>query len=108
MSKASFLSVYLPPCRLASAASDRWILTRNYRALSKGTRGSSSGFLNIIMELKKCCNHGFLIKQPEEGENETQKEHLQVRLTVSLNGLRCTPLGLMAAASDNGDRKSVV
>ncbi|TKS73409.1 Chromodomain-helicase-DNA-binding protein 2 [Collichthys lucidus] len=56
----------------------KWILTRNYKALSKGTRGSSSGFLNIVMELKKCCNHSFLIKQPEEAENETQQEHMQV------------------------------
>ncbi|XP_049579173.1 chromodomain-helicase-DNA-binding protein 2 isoform X2 [Syngnathus scovelli] len=55
----------------------KWILTRNYKALSKGTRGSSSGFLNIVMELKKCCNHGFLIKQPEEGEPESQQEQLQ-------------------------------
>lgn len=55
----------------------RWILTRNYKALSKGTRGSSSGFLNIVMELKKCCNHSFLIKQPEEGDGETQQENLQ-------------------------------
>ncbi|XP_051579772.1 chromodomain-helicase-DNA-binding protein 2-like isoform X3 [Myxocyprinus asiaticus] len=55
----------------------KWILTRNFKALSKGTRGSSSGFLNIVMELKKCCNHGFLIKQPEEGENEKPQEHLQ-------------------------------
>ncbi|KAB5574967.1 hypothetical protein PHYPO_G00215180 [Pangasianodon hypophthalmus] len=55
----------------------KWILTRNYKALSKGTRGSSSGFLNIVMELKKCCNHGFLIKQPDEGETENPHEHLQ-------------------------------
>uniref|UniRef100_A0A8C1J3J7 Chromodomain helicase DNA binding protein 2 n=1 Tax=Cyprinus carpio TaxID=7962 RepID=A0A8C1J3J7_CYPCA len=55
----------------------KWILTRNYKALSKGTRGSSSGFLNIVMELKKCCNHGFLIKQPEERENERTQEYLQ-------------------------------
>ncbi|XP_060891211.1 chromodomain-helicase-DNA-binding protein 2 isoform X2 [Labrus mixtus] len=55
----------------------KWILTRNYKALSKGTRGSSSGFLNIVMELKKCCNHSFLIKQPEDVECETQQEHLQ-------------------------------
>ncbi|KAG7468199.1 hypothetical protein MATL_G00140300 [Megalops atlanticus] len=55
----------------------KWILTRNYRALSKGTRGSSSGFLNIVMELKKCCNHSFLIKQSEEGDNATQQERLQ-------------------------------
>ncbi|RXM93391.1 Chromodomain-helicase-DNA-binding protein 2 [Acipenser ruthenus] len=55
----------------------KWILTRNYRALSKGTRGSTSGFLNIVMELKKCCNHGYLIKQQEENETQSQSEHLQ-------------------------------
>ncbi|XP_031587092.1 chromodomain-helicase-DNA-binding protein 2 isoform X1 [Oreochromis aureus] len=55
----------------------KWILTRNYKALAKGTRGSSTGFLNIVMELKKCCNHSFLIKQPEDGDAETQQEHLQ-------------------------------
>ncbi|TWW76353.1 Chromodomain-helicase-DNA-binding protein 2 [Takifugu flavidus] len=55
----------------------KWILTRNYKALSKGTRGSSSGFLNIVMELKKCCNHSFLIKQPDDGETETYQEQLQ-------------------------------
>eukprot|EP00064_Thunnus_orientalis_P012385 superscaffoldBa00001893_g12420 len=55
----------------------KWILTRNYKALSKGSRGSSAGFLNIVMELKKCCNHSFLIKQPEDGETETPQDYLQ-------------------------------
>ncbi|XP_050923341.1 chromodomain-helicase-DNA-binding protein 2 [Lates calcarifer] len=61
----------------------KWILTRNYKALAKGTRGSSAGFLNIVMELKKCCNHCFLIKQPEDGDTETQQEHLQVSLLMN-------------------------
>ncbi|XP_053221685.1 chromodomain-helicase-DNA-binding protein 2 isoform X1 [Podarcis raffonei] len=54
----------------------KWILTRNYKALSKGTRGSTSGFLNIVMELKKCCNHCYLIKAPEENERENRQELL--------------------------------
>ncbi|XP_053129167.1 chromodomain-helicase-DNA-binding protein 2 isoform X2 [Hemicordylus capensis] len=54
----------------------KWILTRNYKALSKGTRGSTSGFLNIVMELKKCCNHCYLIKLPEENERENNQELL--------------------------------
>lgn len=57
----------------------RWILTRNYKALAKGTRGSTSGFLNIVMELKKCCNHCYLIKPPEENERENGQEILLVR-----------------------------
>ncbi|XP_041371367.1 chromodomain-helicase-DNA-binding protein 1-like isoform X2 [Gigantopelta aegis] len=44
----------------------RWILTKNYKALSKGLKGNVSSFVNIIMELKKCCNHAQLTRPPEE------------------------------------------
>ncbi|KAL5004343.1 hypothetical protein ScPMuIL_017799 [Solemya velum] len=44
----------------------KWILTKNYKALCKGSKGSVSSFVNIIMELKKCCNHSELIRSPEE------------------------------------------
>nr|XP_022330657.1 chromodomain-helicase-DNA-binding protein 1-like isoform X3 [Crassostrea virginica] len=44
----------------------RWILTKNYKALSKGLKGNVSSFVNIIMELKKCCNHAQLVRPPEE------------------------------------------
>lgn len=55
----------------------KWILTRNYKALSKGTKGSTSGFLNIMMELKKCCNHCYLIKPPDDNEFYNRQEGLQ-------------------------------
>lgn len=44
----------------------KWILTKNYKALSKGVKGSVSSFTNIIMELKKCCNHASLIRPVDE------------------------------------------
>uniref|UniRef100_A0A8C4R333 Chromodomain helicase DNA binding protein 2 n=1 Tax=Eptatretus burgeri TaxID=7764 RepID=A0A8C4R333_EPTBU len=53
----------------------KWILTRNFKALTKGTKGSTSGFLNIMMELKKCCNHCYLIRPPEE-ESASRQEQL--------------------------------
>ncbi|CAI9733833.1 chromodomain-helicase-DNA-binding protein 1-like isoform X2 [Octopus vulgaris] len=43
----------------------KWILTKNYKALSKGVKGSVSSFVNIVMELKKCCNHAQLIRIEE-------------------------------------------
>ena len=55
----------------------RWILTKNYKALSKGVKGSISGFLNIVMELKKCCNHCFLTRAPEDEDN-SKKDPLEV------------------------------
>lgn len=44
----------------------KWILTKNYKALSKGIKGSLSGFANIMMELKKCCNHATLIRPVDD------------------------------------------
>jgi chromodomain-helicase-DNA-binding protein 4 len=39
----------------------KFILTKNYEALnSKGGGGNSCSMLNIMMDLKKCCNHPYL------------------------------------------------
>jgi chromodomain-helicase-DNA-binding protein 1 len=54
----------------------KWILTKNYKELNKGLKGSCSSFVNIIMELKKCCNHAFLVRPSETEYN--QNDHLQV------------------------------
>ncbi|PRW57711.1 CHROMATIN REMODELING 5 isoform A [Chlorella sorokiniana] len=43
----------------------RWILTRNFKELNKGARSQLS-LLNILVELKKCCNHPFLFQSAEE------------------------------------------
>ena len=41
----------------------KYILTKNYKMLSKGT--GKANLLNIMVELKKCCNHPDLIVEPE-------------------------------------------
>ncbi|KAM9735348.1 chromodomain-helicase-DNA-binding protein 1 [Menidia menidia] len=61
----------------------KWILTRNYKALSKGVKGSTSGFLNIMMELKKCCNHCYLIKPPDDNDFLNRAEALQLLVRSS-------------------------
>lgn len=60
----------------------KWILTKNFDALLKGRKGSTSTFLNIVIELKKCCNHAMLIKpiddeRPPMSQEETLKEMLK-------------------------------
>ncbi|CAB3408740.1 unnamed protein product [Caenorhabditis bovis] len=50
----------------------KWILTKNYRELSKGVKGSINGFVNLIMELKKCCNHASLVRQYDHINEDTQ------------------------------------
>uniref|UniRef100_A0A915DK52 Helicase C-terminal domain-containing protein n=1 Tax=Ditylenchus dipsaci TaxID=166011 RepID=A0A915DK52_9BILA len=48
------------------------ILTRNYDELSKGVKGSINGFINVMMELKKCCNHCCLVRNDDYMEEEAQ------------------------------------
>lgn len=62
----------------------KWILTKNFDALRKGRKGSTSTFLNIVIELKKCCNHAILIR-PSEFEllGLPQDEALQALLRGS-------------------------
>ena len=58
----------------------RWILAKNYKALSKGVKGSITGFINIMMEMKKCCNHTWIVRQPDDAELSRDKgDRLQVR-----------------------------
>ena len=54
------------------------ILTKNYKELLKGSKGNVSTFLNIMMELKKCSNHTYLIRRDDQTpkQNETQLENL--------------------------------
>ncbi|XP_071845711.1 chromodomain-helicase-DNA-binding protein 1-like isoform X3 [Apostichopus japonicus] len=46
----------------------KWILTKNFKALNKGNRGNVS-LINIVVELKKCCNHPMLVK-PDDRNTE--------------------------------------
>uniref|UniRef100_A0A914YYF5 Helicase ATP-binding domain-containing protein n=1 Tax=Panagrolaimus superbus TaxID=310955 RepID=A0A914YYF5_9BILA len=44
----------------------RNILTKNFQALNVKGRGSQAGLLNIIMQLRKCCNHPYLFEKAYE------------------------------------------
>ncbi|VDO08581.1 unnamed protein product, partial [Brugia timori] len=57
----------------------KWILTKNYKELSKGVKGSINGFVNLVMELKKCCNHSSLVRSYDQAE-----EGADARLQVCL------------------------
>ncbi|KAJ0978034.1 hypothetical protein J5N97_013508 [Dioscorea zingiberensis] len=45
----------------------KWILERNFHSLNKGVRGNQVSLLNIVVELKKCCNHPFLFESADHG-----------------------------------------
>lgn len=56
----------------------KWILTKNYSALRKGVKGSTNTFLNIVIELKKCCNHALLIKPVDYETQANYEDEVQV------------------------------
>lgn len=64
----------------------KWILTKNYKALSKGVKGSLSGFTNIIMELKKCCNHATLIRPMDEPSSSANTSLDQLQRLIRGSG----------------------
>ncbi|KAG0489597.1 hypothetical protein HPP92_006460 [Vanilla planifolia] len=45
----------------------KWILERNFHNLNKGVRGNQVSLLNVVVELKKCCNHPFLFESADHG-----------------------------------------
>ncbi|XP_024375943.1 protein CHROMATIN REMODELING 5 isoform X2 [Physcomitrium patens] len=45
----------------------KWILERNFNDLNKGVRVNQVSLLNIVVELKKCCNHPFLFESADHG-----------------------------------------
>ncbi|KAL3313840.1 transcriptional regulator [Cichlidogyrus casuarinus] len=44
------------------------ILAKNYDGLMRVTNGNKTSFVNIMMELKKCCNHAYLIAPPNDSD----------------------------------------
>ncbi|XP_063696031.1 chromodomain-helicase-DNA-binding protein Mi-2 homolog [Culicoides brevitarsis] len=44
----------------------KYILTRNYEALNPKSGGAACSLLNIMMDLKKCCNHPYLFPAAAE------------------------------------------
>lgn len=44
----------------------KYILTRNYEALNPKSGGQAVSLLNVMMDLKKCCNHPYLFPAAAE------------------------------------------
>jgi chromodomain-helicase-DNA-binding protein 1 len=48
----------------------RLICQRNFAELNKSNRASKASLLNILMEMKKCCNHPLLLSYADEIQND--------------------------------------
>lgn len=81
----------------------KWILTKNFEALLKGQKGSSSTFLNIVIELKKCCNHAMLIKSAED-ENLPQSQDEALKRLLKGSGKLVLLDKLLCRLKETGHR----
>lgn len=48
------------PCVCSCRKYYKYILTRNFEALNARGGGNQVSLLNVVMDLKKCCNHPYL------------------------------------------------
>ncbi len=76
----------------------RSLLTKSYPVLlGKGGKGGPGGgggqrptmLKNLVMELRKCCNHPFLFQGGEPPPGQGQEEYLQVRAGGGQGARRC-------------------
>ena len=53
----------------------KWILKRNVQELNKGVKGSGHvSLLNVVVELKKTCNHPFLFESADHFRGQVRHE----------------------------------
>ncbi|VDP32085.1 unnamed protein product [Schistosoma mattheei] len=72
----------------------RAIMERNFSFLCKGSSTNAPNLMNIMMELRKCCNHPFLIKGAEDAilsefqanDNALSEDDLTFRTMVYASG----------------------
>ncbi|CAH8676514.1 choline dehydrogenase 6 [Schistosoma haematobium] len=72
----------------------RAIMERNFSFLCKGSSTNAPNLMNIMMELRKCCNHPFLIKGAEDAilsefqanDNTLSEDDLTFRTMVYASG----------------------
>jgi SNF2 family DNA or RNA helicase len=74
----------------------RAIFEHNHGFLIQSTKGSLPKLMNIQMELRKCCNHPYLISGVEQKEMEDLEEVMVTKLEEDAKKGHCEP-----AAFDN-------
>ena len=76
------------------------IINRNYVAL-KSAKATNATLTNIVMELKKCCNHASLIVSPDHAVASVEE---QIRLLVKGSGKLMLLDKLLARLHQDGHR----
>ncbi|KAG6574650.1 Chromodomain-helicase-DNA-binding protein 7 [Phytophthora cinnamomi] len=64
----------------------RAIFERNRSFLNMGASGTVANLVNVEMELRKCCNHPFLIRGVEDKECAGFDEQLRTKILIQASG----------------------
>lgn len=73
----------------------KYILTRNFEALNARGGGNQVSLLNVVMDLKKCCNHPYLF--PVAAMVSTSYHRISsVKESVLLSVMVCNENGVVA------------
>lgn len=64
----------------------RAIFERNRSFLNMGSTGTVANLVNVEMELRKCCNHPFLIRGVEEKETVHLDEQQRTKILIQASG----------------------
>ncbi|KAE9345020.1 Chromodomain-helicase-DNA-binding protein 7 [Phytophthora fragariae] len=64
----------------------RAIFERNRSFLNMGATGTVANLVNVEMELRKCCNHPFLIRGVEDKECAGFDEQLRTKILIQASG----------------------
>eukprot|EP01080_Neovahlkampfia_damariscottae_P010557 gene10557-3076_t len=76
----------------------RWILEKNFSELNKG--GHKSSLLNIVIELKKVCNHPYLF----DGAKDEMKKYTKLQGLIKSSGKMQLLDKLLIKLKDTGHR----
>ena len=90
----------LPFCRYY-----KWILERNFQDLNRGAKGGGQlSLLNVVVELKKCCNHPFLFESAEHGYAGDSGDRTRVQRLVLSSGKLVLLDKLLTRLKETGHR----
>ena len=83
----------------------KYILTRNFEALnSKGAGGHQVSLVNIMMDLKKCCNHPYLFPGAAAEAPKLQNGAYEVKALTKACGKLILMQRMLRQLADQGHR----
>lgn len=82
----------------------KYILTRNYEALNPRSGGGACSLLNIMMDLKKCCNHPYLFPAASEEAPLGTGGNYEINALVKASGKLILLSKMLRILKDQGHR----